>query len=234
MSRLWEGVKRYAISAVLRPAPAGKQTDGDEKTSMQHAFSVRGLVESGLPSLVFVIAFRGLGTRPAAGLALAVAGLMVLERLVRKQRVNEAISGVFGVVLAVALAGGTGDAKNFFLPEVVIGFVASAALLVSVATGKPLLGLALGAVAPPFKGWRERPLLRRAFTHITAVAGVWAAIKAFILLSIYLADNVELLATAKLALGYPMLGVLVLYYTRVVKRALVKEATDVAVEGALA
>jgi hypothetical protein len=196
------------------------------------AFTVRGLVESGLPSVVFVVAFRVLGTRPAAALAMAVAIGMVIERRVRRQRVNEALSGIFGVVLAVALAGGTGQAKNYFLPEVVLGLVVSAGLLVSVALGKPLLGTVLGAVAPPFKAWRERPLLRRAFTHITAVAGVWAGIKAVILGSIYLADDVELLAAAKLALGYPMLGVLVLYYTRVVKKALAKEAAARTPEGA--
>jgi hypothetical protein len=231
---LWGGIKRYAIGAVLRPAPAGKQADGDDRTSLQHAFSVRGLVESGLPSVVFVLAFKVWGTRPAAALALAVAVAMVLERLARKQRVNEALSGIVGVVLAVALAGGTGEAKNFFLPEVVLGFAVSAGLLVSVALGKPFLGVVVGAVAPPFKGWRERPVLRGAFTHITTVAGVWAGIKATILLSLYLADDVDLLATAKLALGYPMLGVLVVYYVRVVKKALVKEAVAMAPEGALA
>lgn len=236
MNRLWEAAKRYAIGAVLRPAPAGKQPAPDAKSSMQHAFSVRGLVESGLPSVVFVIAFRFAGVRPAAALALAVAGLMVLERLARKQRVNEAMGGIFGVVLAVALAAGTGEAKNFFLPEVVMGLLVSAGLLISVAVGKPVLGMAIGAVVPPCKGWRDRPVLRRALVHITTVAGVWAGIKALILLSIYLSDDVEMLAAAKLALGYPMLAVLVLYYVRVVKRALVKEASELAAvpAGALA
>ena len=224
MNRLWEGLKRYAISAVLRPAPAGKRADADTASAMRHAFSVRGLIESGLPSVVFVIAFRFVGVRPAAMLALATAALMVVERLARKQRVNEALGGVFGVVLAVALSAGTGEAKNYFLPEVVMGLLVSVTLLVSVVLGKPLLGMAIGAVVPPCKGWRDRPVLRRALVHVTTVAGAWAGIKALILLSIYLADDVELLAGAKLALGYPMLAVLVVYYVRVVKKALVKEA----------
>lgn len=189
------------------------------------SFTVRGLVESGLPSVVFVVAFRFAGTRPAAVLALAVALLLVVERLARRQRYQEALSGVFGVVLAVALAGGTGHAKNYFLPEVVAGLIGSAVLLGSLGLRKPLLGVVLGAVAPPFKDWRERPVLRRAFVHITFVAGVWAAIKALILLGFYLHDDVDLLAGAKLALGYPVLGVLVLYYIRVVRKALHLEGT---------
>ena len=194
-------------------------------TGVHPAFTVRGLVESGLPSVVFVVAFRFAGTRPAAAVALAVALLIVVERLARRKRVAEALSGVFGVVLAVALAGGTGEAKNYFLPEVVAGVIGSAVLLVSVALGKPLLGVVLGAVAPPFKDWRERPLLRRALVHITVVAGVWAAIKAMILLGFYLADDVDLLAGVKLALGYPVLGLLVVYYIRVVRKALHTEGT---------
>lgn len=189
-------------------------------TGVHPAFTLRGLIESGLPSVVFVVAFRLVGTRPAAVLALAVALGIVAERLARRKRWQEAVSGVVGVVLAVALAGGTGEAKNYFLPEVMAGMVGSAVLLGSVALGKPLLGVLLGAVAPPFKDWRDRPLLRRAMVHITLVAGVWAAIKALILLGFYLADDVDLLAAAKLALGYPMLGVLLLYYFRVVRKAL--------------
>jgi hypothetical protein len=194
-------------------------------TGVHPAFTVRGLVESGLPSVVFVVALRFVGARPAAATALGVALLIVVERLSRRKRVAEAVSGVFGVVLAVALTGGTGEAKSYFLPEVVTGLVGSAVLLGSVALRKPLLGVVLGVVAPPFKDWRERLLLRRAMTHITLVAGVWAAIKAMILLGLYLADDVDLLAGAKLALGYPALGVLLLYYVRVVRNALSREGT---------
>jgi intracellular septation protein A len=223
-NRLWAGVKKLAVASLLRGTPADEQTGQPEKTALQHAFSLRGLIESGLPSVVFVATFRFAGTRGAAALAMAVAVGMVLERRARGKRVQEALSGVFGVVLAVALSAGTGEAKNFFLPEVVLGFVFSAALGISIFMGKPLLGMLLGAVAPPFKGWQERPVLKQAFVHITAVAGIWAAIKATILLFLYLADNVDVLAAAKLALGYPALGVLLLYYFRVVKKALVREA----------
>lgn len=187
------------------------------------SFTVRGLTESGLPSLVFVVAFRVMGTRPAAVLSLAVALGIVVERLARRKRATEAVSGVFGVVLAVALSAGTGQAKNYFLPEVVAGLIGSAVLLGSLVLRKPLLGVVLGAVAPPFKDWRERPVLRHAFEHITLVAGLWAAVKALILLGFYLHDDVDLLAGAKLALGYPVLGVLVLYYIRVVRKALHSE-----------
>jgi hypothetical protein len=199
-------------------------TEQLEKTALQHAFSLRGLVEGGLPSVVFVVAFRFTGTRPAAAIAMVVALAIVAERLARGKRWQEASSGAFGVVLAVALSAGTGEAKNFFLPEVVVGYLGSAAFGVSVFLGKPLLGILLGAVVPSLKNWRQRPVLKQAFVHITSVAAIWAAIKATILLFLYLADNVDVLAAAKLALGYPMLGVLVLYYFRVVKKALAREA----------
>jgi hypothetical protein len=225
--RLKDGGKRYAVASLMRGAPPSN-APADDKSALRHAFSLRGLVESGLPSVVFVATFRPLGTRTAAILALVVAFLMVAERLARRQRWQEAVSGVFGVVLSVALSAGTGEAKNFFLPEVVIGLIFSAVLGISILRGKPLLGVVLGAVAPPFKGWQERPVLRRAFVHITAVAGGWAMIKALILLSLYMGDNVELLAGTKLALGYPALAVLVLYYIRVVKRALVEEGAALA------
>jgi hypothetical protein len=226
LARLGGSVKRFALASLLRGAPS--DAPADDRSGLRRAFSLRGLVESGLPSVVFVATFRPLGTRSAAVLALVVAGLMVAERLARRQRVQEAVSGIFGVALSVALSAGTGEAKNFFLPEVVLGLAFSALLGISILRGKPLLGVVLGSVAAPFKGWQERPVLRRSFVHITAVAGAWAAVKALILLSLYLADNVELLAAAKLALGYPALAVLVLYYIRVVKRALVEEGAALA------
>lgn len=220
--RLWAFIKRFAVASVLGRATS--DAPADTTSGLRKAFSVRGLVESGLPSVVFVATFRAVGTRPAAVLALVVAGLIIVERLARRQSTQQAVSGVFGVALSVALASGTGEAKNFFLPEVVIGLAWSATLGVSVVMGKPLLGVIVGAVAPPFKGWRDRPFVRRAFVQVTAVWAVWAAIKAFILLSLYLADEVERLAAAKLALGYPAFAVLVLYAFRVVKKAVVKEA----------
>lgn len=218
--QLWEGLGATDAQ--------DEAVEADAKTYLQHAVSVRGLVESGLPSLVFVILFRPVGTSGAAFVALGVAGAIVLERLLRRQRPHEALSGVLAVVLSVVLAVATGDAKNYFLPEVVMGLVGSLVLLGSIAIGRPLLGVLIGAVAPPLRGWRERPVIRRALVHVTAVAGVWAGIKALFLLVLYLGDSVELLAAAKLALGYPVLGVLVLYYFRVLRRALAAESAGTA------
>ena len=200
----------------------------ESRNLLQHALSPRGLVDSALPSIVFVVLLGPLGTSPAAYWSLGVSLLLVVVRLVRRQRLVEALSGVAGVVLAVALSAGTGEAKNYFLPEVVGGLAGAAVAAGSLLVGRPLGGLIIGAVVPSFRQWRTRPLLRGAAVHVTAVAGGWALVKALLLLSLYLADEVGLLGTAKLVLGYPAALLLFAYYARVVKRALALDAVAAA------
>lgn len=78
---------------------------------------VRGMVETVLPGLLFVTIFTiNKDLHWSAIAALAVSLLLVVVRLVMRDTVKHAFSGVFGVAFGVVFAMMTGNAKDFYLP----------------------------------------------------------------------------------------------------------------------
>ena len=112
----------------------------------------RGILESVLPSLVFVVVFT-LTYDPATqtgdlllslGLSVGLAAVFTLVRLVTKSPPSAAIGGLIATAGAAALALWTGRGQDNF----VLGFITNArygtAFLVSALIGWPLIGLAVG------------------------------------------------------------------------------------------
>ena len=92
---------------------------------------VRGLIESSVPVLAFVLlnvllgdSVAGLEKRTALywaiGGAVGTAVLIGVYRLIRKEPVRHAVNGIFGIAIGAFLAYRTGEAKNFYLPGILI------------------------------------------------------------------------------------------------------------------
>ncbi|MFL6139616.1 MAG: DUF3159 domain-containing protein [Frankiaceae bacterium] len=170
----------------------------------------RGIVDASLPGFVLVVVNVAAGLGWAIAAAVAAAVLLGTLRLIRKEPLRQAVSGVLGIALAALLAAYTGQAKNFFLPGIIINGAYVVALLASIAARRPVLGYVAAALDRRFVGWRDDPaLVRRA----TAATLVWIAVFAtrFVLQGwLYLHDHVGWLATARLAMGWPMWGLAVM------------------------
>ena len=99
----------------------------------------RGLVESSVPGLVFVVVYvatRALVPSLVASLAVAVAAGVV--RLVQRTPITQALSGVIGVVVGVAWALWTGRAQDYFAGGLLANVGYLVAMVVSVAVRWPL------------------------------------------------------------------------------------------------
>jgi hypothetical protein len=179
----------------------------------------RGLFDSGLPALVFVLGNAAAGLRAGIVAALAVAVGLVALRTARGQPVQQAVSGVFAVAVAAFVAARTGKAEGFFLPGIAISAIYGGVALVSVLVGRPLAGYLLAAFDPRYADWREHPRLRRAAALATlvwvAVFGLRTAVQG----ALYLAGSVGWLAVAKIAMGYPLTALAVLVTIALVRRA---------------
>lgn len=179
------------------------------------------MLDSGLPTLVFVIAKFFLDTRPAALVALAAGVAVALLRLTRREPLQQVVSGLIGLafaaVLAVKLNGGNGT--GFFLPGVVISVAYGVAFGVSVLLRRPLTGVLVAAVVGSGPGWREDRALLRA--HLVTSLG-WtllylskAGVQGYLLAAGY---GTTELGIVRLAMGYPLflggLGLSALYLRR--------------------
>jgi len=185
---------------------------------------VRGLIDSGLPIIVFITVNAFTSLQIALWSALGAGGALFVARLARRESVQQAISGFLGVAVAAFIAGQTGEARDFFLPSLwsTAGF--GLAFLVSALVRWPLVGVLAELLWPTpgltdSKAWRSHRGLMRAYTWLTLM---WAAVyllRIAVQGSLYLANEVTLLGTTKLFMGWPLTALEALLTVFVVRRA---------------
>lgn len=176
----------------------------------------RGIFESVLPSLVFVIVFTvtiGGGRTGnlwlALGLSVGLAALFTVIRLVQRQPVSAALGGLVATAAAAALSLFTNSGANNFLLGFVTNGAYGLAFVVSAAVGWPLIGLAVGFLMNEGTTWRADRRKRRAFFWLSiAWAGLFAA-RLAVQLPFYFANDVTSLGTFKLIMGLPLFAPLV-------------------------
>lgn len=173
----------------------------------------RGFIDAGLPALAFVMANAIGGLTPAMPPAQIAGALVFLVRLVRRENLQQAFSGLIGLGLCIFIARQTGEAKDFFVFGIIRSGVVALVLLLTVIFRRPLVGYVWNFFSPVEGGWRNDPRLVRVFGWLTAA---WAG--GFLLRFLaegvlYLADSTAGLGAIRIALGYPLtFGLLLLSY----------------------
>lgn len=165
----------------------------------------RGLVDSALPSMLFILIFvfqQNLNNALIA--ALILGGILLLIRLFEKKPLTQVISGFVGLSISVLITWRTKDASNFFLTGIITNAVYGFALLVSVLIRKPLIGYLVGSLVGDTSGWLKHPLLVRAYTIVTWLwVGVFG-LRLVVQIPLYLNDSVALLGSVKIFMGWPL------------------------------
>lgn len=170
----------------------------------------RGLVESSIPVTIFVIANIVTTLRPAIIVAVASGLIIAVFRVIRRQSVRHAVNGLFGIFIGAFIAWRSGDARDFYLPGIIISAAYAVAMLASIGLRWPLVGWIWSvALDSGSTRWREDRALLRTFGWLT---GLWAAIyliKAGVQFGLYRAHENDWLGVARLALGWPPYALLV-------------------------
>lgn len=179
----------------------------------------RGFVDAGLPALAFVIANAIGGLTPAIWAGGLAGALVFLIRLVRKENLQQAFSGLIGLALCIFIARQTGEAKDFFVFGIIRSGVVALVLLVTVVLRRPLVGYVWNFFSPIEGGWRNDARLVRVFGWLTAA---WAG--GFLLRflaegGLYLANSTTGLGAIRIALGYPLTFALLLLSYLVASKA---------------
>lgn len=166
----------------------------------------RGLIDSGLPTALFLVAYVATGQqlRPSLIAAVASGVLIAIWRLIRRESLQQVLGGFFGVAVSAYVASRTGRAENFFLMGVLINVAYGVAYLVSILVRWPLMGLIVGYFRGDPTGWRND---REQYAAYATASWIWVAmfgLRLLVQVPLYLAGAVGLLGTAKLAMGWPM------------------------------
>ena len=174
-----------------------------------------GVVDAGLPFVVFTIAYlvtdRDLETTLYA--AVGTAAVLALLRLVRRQSLQQVFSGLIGIGIAAFLAQRTGNADNFFLPGIITNAVYATVCVISIAIHKPLLGYVIEAMRGRDMSWVKDPIAHRLFSTITWLWALIFGARVAIMFPLYLLGQTAALGTLKVLLGYPLfaLGIFVTF-----------------------
>jgi Protein of unknown function (DUF3159) len=167
-----------------------------------------GMAETSLPAVAFVVAYTASGsdTNTAAMVAVGLALVLAVARLVRRESPQHALSGLIGVGFAAFIATRSGKAENFFLPGLLANAVYAAAFLISLAVRRPLVGIIVTKLDGEDERWREDPQRMRAFARATWLWAGLFLLRLLVQLPLYLAGAVVALGVARTALGLPVFG----------------------------
>lgn len=188
----------------------------------------RGILESVLPSLAFVILFT-LRPEPlilALGVSVGLAAVFTIVRLVQKSPPSAALGGLIAAAAAAALALFTGRGEDNFVPGLITNAVYGSVLLVSALIGWSLIGVAAGFLMGEGTAWRQDRRKRRAFLWLGIA---WSALffaRLAVQLPLYLAGDVTALGTLKLIMGLPLFAPLIAVTWLVVRALYPREARE--------
>lgn len=166
----------------------------------------RGIIDSGLPTVVFVVAYLVTGNDLRTSLIAAVGAgvVIVVWRLLRRQPLQQVLAGFVGLLIAAWFSSRTGRAEDVFLPGMLLNIGYGAAFLISILVRWPLLGIAMGYLTGEGTSWRAEPDLRRVYA---AASWIWVGVfglRLVVQVPLYLAGAVAPLGVAKVILGWPL------------------------------
>ncbi len=168
---------------------------------------ISGLIYSSLPVLVFVPISSAFGLLPAIISALAVAALILVWRLARKESVQPAVSGFVGVGICALVAFIVGESKGYFLYGIWMSLFWAVVFLVSVLIRRPVVGYIWSWANGHDRGWRG---VRRAVLAFDIATITWVAVFAsrfVVQRHLYDANETGWLAAARIGMGWPLTAV---------------------------
>ncbi len=135
--------------------PAGGEESAplfDRQMVLDQLGGWRGMIDATLPTVAFVVANSIAGLRAGIWAAGVAAVLIFLLRAVRRESVQQALSGLVGVAIAVAIAAYTGQARDYFVPGIIRNTIIAFLLWGSVLLRRPIVGYVAEFLAPSHLG----------------------------------------------------------------------------------
>ena len=166
----------------------------------------RGIIDSGLPTAVFVIAFIVTSQNLRSSIIAAIiAGLaIVIWRLIRREKLGQVAAGFIGLAISAWWASRNDNASDIYLPGMLTNLGYGSAFLISIIVRWPLLGIAMGFLTGEGTKWRRDPALRRVYA---AASWIWVVLffsRLIVQTPLYLAGWVEVQGIVKIVMGYPL------------------------------
>jgi hypothetical protein len=178
----------------------------EDKAKVLAAFGgKKGLIDSGIPSVIFLIVFNVSDQLQTALISsVAISALLTIIRLVMRETIQHAVSGLIGSLICAWFANRTGNASDLYIPKLLTNLGYGSVYLIANLAGWPILGLLLGPILGENLQWRKDPARARAYKR---ASWLWVGMfftRIAVQYPIYRSGNVNLLGTVNLVMGYPL------------------------------
>jgi hypothetical protein len=163
----------------------------------------RAMLDTGLGPLAFVIVNAVAGLHAAAAVAVGISMVLMVERLIRRRPVINAVGGLLGTGLAVFIALRTGKVEGYFVPRALYQAALAVVFAVSVLVRRPVVAyIAAGLYRAP-AGWSADPRVRRACGEVSLAWSALFALRATIYGILIALGEAGWLAAASIIMGWP-------------------------------
>jgi len=181
-------------------------TPHDDREKVLSAFGgTKGLIDSGIPSIIFLVTFNLTHHLHAALFAsIATSALLTLIRLIKRDTLQHALSGLVGVLICAWFANRTGNPSDIYIPKLLTNLGYGSVYLIANLVGWPILGLMLGPIVGENLTWHKHPERKRAYMRASWLWVVMFFTRIAVQYPIYRSGNLNLLGTVNLAMGYPL------------------------------
>ncbi len=165
----------------------------------------KGLIDSGVPSIVFLIVFnvtRDLQNALIA--AISISAILTIIRLIKRDTIQHSMSGFIGILICAWFANRTGNPSDLYIPKLLTNLGYGTVYLIANLAGWPILGLMLGPILGENLMWRKNPARKKVYIQ---AGWLWVGMfftRIAVQYPIYRSGNVNLLGTVNLAMGYPL------------------------------
>jgi hypothetical protein len=177
----------------------------DRKKVFDALGGTQGLIDSGIPSIVFLIAFNiNHNVNKSIVYSLIPSIAFLLWRLIKRETLQFAISGVFGVAICALFAHFSHKATAYYLPGIIKNGIFAALYILTNLAGWPLIGVIIGPLVGENMNWRKNTARKKAYLN---VGWLWAgmfAVRLVVMYPLYKANKLNLLGTASIILSYPL------------------------------
>jgi len=184
---------------------AARILGGDEFSFADAVGGWRGLAESAVPGIAFVVVFLLTeGWAPpviAAGVAVAI---FTAARLIQKGSLTQSLTGLVGVAIGAVWAWRSGTPTGYFGLGLLSNVLYLVGVLVSMAVRWPVAGIVVGLVHGTGSQWRTEPGSMRRAQYASALLAGMFALRLLVQVPLYLADQTAALGTMKLVMGVPL------------------------------
>ena len=166
----------------------------------------RAALEASVPPIAFLAAWLASGGALAVAVAwsIAASAALVVVALVQRRRPRAALIGMLATAVAAMVAYYTGDARDFFLIQLLSNAASALAWAISILVRWPLLGVIVGGLIGTRTRWRRDPALLRAYARASWIWVLQYAVRVVVFTALWWLDEPTWLAIMRAALTYPL------------------------------